>query len=311
MRLTLSTMNKMIFKIPDKLTAPNIRHFLTVSEPLFQMTDKMVPNVVFEIDKSQKVDLIGLILIYKFMEFSIRKNCFMQPKCDLPSNSVVYKEIERYGFRDIIFNFMRNKPADYDKLKPKTYSDELIIAPIFLQQNSNVDEVSQNCSEVCKYYGNNLDILEPVLTALGEIASNFRSHAVSDTESIIAAKGTKTNFEIACADTGDGIITTLSKSSSNKHFCKQKFDILLNSLSRGVSSKDKKKTNHMGSGLWLVNELVTAGKGSLYIFSEGAYVMNLAGSIRKGLCSYWKGTIVYINLPLYHLDKYKNVFNNI
>lgn len=298
------------FRIPDKFTAPNIRYFLSIAERLFYMVDKMVPDVSFVIDKANKFDLIGLILIYKFMEFSVRKSCFMQPHCDLPSKSTVYDELDKHGFRDIVFNFMKSKPADYDKLKTRHYN-ELIIAPIFLQRDSKIDEVSQKCTEVCTYYNNNYDILEPLLTALGEIASNFRAHAVSDTESIIAAKGTKKSFEIACADTGDGIISTLKNSNPTLFRSKSKCDILLSSLQKGISSKDKSKSNHMGSGLWLINELVSAGKGSLYLYSEGAYVLNLAGKLRKGLCPYWKGTIVYVNLPLFHIENYKIVFDNL
>ncbi len=74
----------------------------------------------------------------------------------------------------------------------------------------------------------------------------------------------------------------------------------------------------MGYGLWILNEIVTATKGRLHLYSEGAYVFNDFGKIKKGPCSFWQGTIIYISLPLVNpqslsdikgveFDKLKNI----
>ena len=42
---------------------------------------------------------------------------------------------------------------------------------------------------------------------------------------------------------------------------------------------------------------MTGLKGELHIYSEGAYYINHQGKIKRGECSYWKGTIIYVNLP--------------
>ena len=38
-------------------------------------------------------------------------------------------------------------------------------------------------------------------------------------------------------------------------------------------------------------------KGELHIYSEGAYYINRQGKVKRGECPYWKGTIIYVNLP--------------
>ena len=42
---------------------------------------------------------------------------------------------------------------------------------------------------------------------------------------------------------------------------------------------------------------MTGLKGELHIYSEGAYYINHQGKIKRGECSYWKVTIIYVNLP--------------
>ena len=54
----------------------------------------------------------------------------------------------------------------------------------------------------------------------------------------------------------------------------------------------------MGYGLWILNELVSLVRGRLHIYSEGAYVFNNYGKIKKGTCAFWKGTVIYVSLPL-------------
>ena len=46
---------------------------------------------------------------------------------------------------------------------------------------------------------------------MGEIAQNFKAHAVDDTDSILSVAGDKDKFEIACVDTGIGIILNSAK----------------------------------------------------------------------------------------------------
>jgi hypothetical protein len=133
-----------------------------------------------------------------------------------------------------------------------------------------------------------------LFTCLSEILLNFWEHAVDDNRSIIIADGTKKKIEIACADTGEGIITSLKTNPkySNMHDSK----ILSKALDIGATSKER--TNHMGYGLWIINEITNLVRGKLYIYSEGYFFKNDHGKVKSGSCAFWKGTIVYLNLPL-------------
>ena len=126
-------------------------------------------------------------------------------------------------------------------------------------------------------------------------ASNFHEHSNDKTNAILVASGNESNFKIACADTGVGIITSLRPALGREYERKEKFEILQKSLEKEVTSKHN--TNHTGCGLWLIDSFVTGLKGELQIYSEGAYYINHQGKVRRGVCPYWKGTIIYVNLP--------------
>lgn len=132
-----------------------------------------------------------------------------------------------------------------------------------------------------------------VFQCLSEVVINFWEHAIDDTKSILVAEGSKDYVKIACADTGKGIISTLGPTLEKGY---SKVDILLKSLEKEVTSKQN--TDHMGCGLWIIDELVAKAKGKLYIYSEGVYYKREFGDRMASVCSYWKGTIIYIFLPL-------------
>jgi len=47
-----------------------------------------------------------------------------------------------------------------------------------------------------------------------------------------------------------------------------------------------------------LNEIATRTGGRLHIYSEGAFYNNDFGKIKYKDCGYWKGTIIYLSLPL-------------
>lgn len=55
---------------------------------------------------------------------------------------------------------------------------------------------------------------------------------------------------------------------------------------------------HCGTGLWLVNELVTKLKGKLILHTGGYLYRNIQGKITTFASSYWQGTILYVRLPI-------------
>ena len=75
---------------------------------------------------------------------------------------------------------------------------------------------------------------------------------------------------------------------------------------RKITSKIE--NGHCGTGLWLVNEIVKRLKGKLIIHSEGYIYRNIQGKISTFASSYWKGTIVYIKIPIAEVSEIDNFF---
>ena len=85
--------------------------------------------------------------------------------------------------------------------------------------------------------------------------------------------------------------------------------LLGKAIEKGVSSKIS--SGHMGCGLWLVNEYVTKMKGYMCIYSESGYLVNKRGIVKCGESPYWKGTIIYVDIPLHKPSHLKEVFQSV
>lgn len=294
---------KTVYTTPQKFNNQNVKYFLKEAASMFKLVDKKVPNVLFQAANTKEASLVGLLLIYKFMEYSHGHNCFVHPTLDIDES--LFKELTTNGFKDFIKNVTSNIPIEYDRLK-FAKKQELFIAPVVLRrQNCNSSGV---VGKIAEYYSYDSRIAFTVLKCEDEIESNFISHAVSDSESVLVAQGDKNTFELVCADTGDGIISTLRSNIPNGGKL-SKHEILMKALEKGVSSKPDKSSFHMGYGLWFVNEIVKAAKGELLIFSEGAYYHTINGKIKKGECGFWKGTIICIKIPLYNREHIVSFLN--
>ena len=247
----------------------------------------------------KEVNILGVLLIYKFFEYSILEKCFSGPKCTLNQCNYLQKTLTRYGFKDMVDQFLKDKiPEDYS-MDFNQGKDGVFIAPMTLNRGQSKETTeARYSSKIRDYYSYNDTIVFIILQCLAEIASNFVEHAVSDTKSILVASGNKNYFEIACADTGDGIISTLGPVVGCRN--SQKYEIVEKSLVRGVSSK--LKSGHMGYGLWLIDVFTEAAKGDFCICSEGGYVYRRGHHIKRSNCGNWKGTIVYVRIPLTNMQ---------
>lgn len=296
-----------VFRGPAKFTLNSIEDFLKEYEIVFSWKEKMVPNVQMVFDNVQKIGMIGLLLIYKVIDFTYKNNCFKKPKL-FPSQELdnAWHEFE---FWELMKAYISNKDVTekaYKEFKVKV-DNQFIIAPQALLRNTTYTQEylqEEFLPKISNHYSYNDRIITNVFTCLSEILLNFWEHAVEDTKSIILANGNKSKVEIACADTGQGIISTLSKFYPNLKGYPE--EILAKSLERGVTSK--RHTYHMGYGLWIVNEIIKNNNSRLHIYSEGAYYKNDYGKVMVGRCGYWRGTIVYINLDITN-PKTPNDFN--
>ena len=111
---------------------------------------------------------------------------------------------------------------------------------------------------------------------------------ISGAENVLSITGD------SCQFSGNGIITSLEGMLDSKINTKPLK--LLKAVEKNITSKQN--TNHMGYGLYILNEIATRTGGRFHIYSEGAFYNNDFGKIKHDTCGYWKGTIIYLSLPL-------------
>ncbi|WP_441825634.1 hypothetical protein [Maribacter spongiicola] len=286
-----------LFEFPKILKPNSIYELLDSLEQAFSMEEKLIPDVVINLQKVKKTSLLGILLNYKFIEYTYKHNCFKKP--DLFVNDYIEKEWERYGFTNLLHSFVSNKDLterNYKNLKVQV-DDRFIIAPQALLRSKHYSDKflkSEFLPKIEEYYKKNDKVVSMIFLCLSEILLNFWEHAVDDTNSILVAEGNENHIEIACADTGNGIITTLNRVYENSTIDRP--GTLKKAVEKFVTSK--KMTNHMGYGLWILNQIALKTKGRFHIYSEGAFYRNDFGKELAKKCGYWKGTIIYLSLPL-------------
>ena len=285
-------------KIPIKCVADEILSFLKSVEVIFSWKNQKKPNVLFNLSEVRDIDILGLLLSYKIIEFCVENQCICNSH--LRTNEYVDKKLSEFKFQELLNSYLENRRADYTNLD-FIQGKKLFIAPFpLLRENAYTKSKIKDSyfPKIEEYYKEKSsdkkeNIASMIFQCFSEILLNFWEHAVNDTKSIIIANGNTDFVEIACADTGNGILSTLGPVLEG---CVTKDDILLKSLEMGVTSK--KDTYHMGCGLWIINQIINSTKGKLLLISEGQYVRNDFGKLFKGECPYWGGTIIYVFLSL-------------
>lgn len=292
-------MNK-FYSVPKQLNVSGALQFLRMAEDIFYIKGYRIPDVKLSLDMVNEIDIFGQLLIYKYVEFTTKNDCFFSPY--LITNPYVKEKLRESGFQNLLNAFINSKDIDYRKLDYQENGDSFFFAPIVLSRDSNISEKDRMTPKIENFFKNDPKIVSMAMTVIGEISLNFKEHAVMDTQSVMVVSGNRRKIEISCADTGVGIVSSLTNIYPN---IKKKEKLIEKATKKGVTSKTA--SNHMGFGLWIVNQLATLTNGLFYIFSEGAYFFNKHGKITSGQCSFWKGTIVYVNLPLSHPYTLKDI----
>jgi hypothetical protein len=271
--------------------------FLDALQPIFRIKSKSRPGVILDFTKVEKISIINLLVFFKLVEYSYDNDLFFMPKMD--TNYFMEERLNFFGFSPLLDAYVR-EGNEGDSLKSLSVRqiEGFLIAPQPLLRNDFSFRSKLNSiylPDIQKYYNSVTDAVSIIFTCLSELSLNFWAHAFGDNRSILMAYGNKNKIEIGCADNGAGIITTL-KQGSESVIDLDDISILLKALERGVTSK--KNTNHMGYGLWLISEIAKKMDGIFNLYSEGVYLSIKNGKIYSGKCGYWKGTIVYLSLPL-------------
>lgn len=286
-----------VFSAPKNFDQGRIEEFLNTAEPIFKMKNKLIPDVVFNLGKVNRCSVTALLIIYKFIDYTYHNYCFKKPNISV--SKYLEQSWDTYQFTDLIKAYIDNKDKterEYKKLKVEVHEDFLIAPQALLRNTTYTSEKlnSEFLPQIQKYYVGQDKAVNMIFTCLSELLLNFWEHAKKDSRSIIIASGDKNKIEISCADTGDGIVSTLGTSLSKKNLKPEQ--ILELALNKGETSKEL--TNHMGYGLWIVEEIVKLTKSRLHIYSQGAFVKNDYGKRISGRCGYWQGTIVTLILYL-------------
>lgn len=281
---------------PKKFNATSIITFINDCRDIYRLIDKEETGFYLNLGNVLKCDMIGVLLVYKVIEFSIKNKCFNGP---LYMMSPAFMEaMNKYGFTKLIIAYLADKNTaekEFAKLKVSV-TDDFIIAPhALLRHDRYSSEVlnSKYLPQIEKYYSYNKKTVSMIFQSFSEVLLNFWEHAVDDSQSIIVANGNKTTIEIACADNGKGILTTLTLANKQK---KDKLKTLISAVEKGVTSKDL--SNHMGYGLWIIDEIANRTKGRFHIYSEGFYYQREYTKVKYGTCGHWQGTVIYISLPV-------------
>jgi hypothetical protein len=297
---------------PKRFRANSIISFINDCQDIYRLPGKKEQNFLLDLSKVEECSMIGVLLIYKIIEFSITKQCFYNPMyfMDVPIRAA----LKKYGFENLILTYLADKKSvrnEFENLKISV-TNEFIIAPQALLRNDKYSSEILNKNylpQIEKYYLGQLKAVSMIFTCFSEILLNFWEHAVDDTQSIIVANGNKTNIEIACADNGKGVISSLSLAGKER---KNGIETLKSAVDKGVTSKDM--SNHMGYGLWIIDEISKRTNGRFHLYSEGYYYQREFNKIASGKCGFWQGTIVYLSIPLKNpitLFDIENPFDNI
>lgn len=259
----------------------------------FDYRQRRIPHFNLSFENTKNVDLLGVLLIYKFLEYSVTENCFMNPGVYIPD--FIKKKMKFYGFHDLVADLMSGNDTrkEFQRLKIDVKKD-FFIAPIALLKGTEYSNEILNQKyfpQISNYYDDEPKSLM-IFQMFTELYSNFISHAEDETKSIMVAHGDNTSIEIACADTGIGIVSSLKQIYPK---CTD-FELISKAVSKGITSKPK--SNHMGYGLWYIDEVVKRTNGRLHIITGTNYYKRLGEKSWLTTASNWQGTVVYLNVPL-------------
>jgi len=280
-------------------------------EPMFKANKKLLPVVEFDLFKMRKISILGTLILYKLLDHSYRNQCFKEHQFG-GDKKFLESVFQIYGFTELFKSYFgNNMPNDnisrYIKIRTQP---NFIIAPQSLSR-TNFADYNNHLQKTFvpalnRFYSSNPDAVSMMLTCISEIMANYWQHATDKYNSLLVAEGSKDIIEISCIDTGIGIVSSMESSKLFKvGLSKEK--LLNKALTKGVSSKPN--TNHMGYGLWIIDEIVSRTKGVLHIYTQGVYYKNERGQKWTEKGGFWNGTILYLQLPLSNPVTHSQLFS--
>ena len=277
--------------LPDNVGVNYIMTIIRKMNIFYQYANAQLPGFILYFSGVKRVDILGVLLLYKFLEYSILKNCFINPTTiDI---KVINPQIKEFGFESLIascYTESKRMEDEYNKLQSRI-TNKFLVSPISIYKGLVArDDIERNCfNSISQFYGTG-SVSDMIFMVVSELIGNFYSHSEDESRSIIVAYGTNDYVEIACADSGKGIVESLrpyGESSDDSLIMKKAFQ-------KYVSSKPG--TDHMGYGLWIIDETVKRNGGKMIAYSQNVYYERVGSKVRVVHSPLWKGTIVYLKL---------------
>lgn len=290
--------------VPKYFTYPNLPKFLSDISPYFGYIKKEEEGFILDVSNIKSISLFGQLLLYKFVSFTAENKCFRGPTIHgLYENPLLRVELTKSGFWQIIITYVNNPDnqraitKSYQNLKPSIQND-FILAPLKLLRTETTSRShleNEYFSKIFSFYDTSK--ASTICFCLGELLTNFWSHAKEDTGTIMVAKGNRDSIDIFFADTGEGIINSFIVSDS-KYKRYNKSSIMQLAIEKNITSKPN--TSHLGMGLYMINCIAQNNKNSIFriISDEVEYTQthNKSGVVKK--VPFWKGTITYLHLDI-------------
>lgn len=285
--------------LPKNLKLNFITSIINDINFIFYLDGKEENEFILDLKQINKVDIVGIIVLFKFIEYSVSKKCFKNPLIEGQNERAIAEAIKFYGFDNLLKDYVKERNVEKSLLSLEIKEkDSFLVAPQALIRNSpqsknNFDKRVK--IELEKFYNINAgNSIETILQCTAEISSNFFNHAEKDTKSIILAKGNKDYFEIVSSDTSEGILNTLRRNVKYKNY--NDYDLLNKAFEKEVTCKPD--SNHMGFGLWLLSEVTKEYNGILEVLTDNLRFTIKSGKTKVSQIPFWKGTIVYLKIPI-------------
>lgn len=280
--------------ISKKYTENNITELISKLNFAFKNVGKLQKGYRLQVKvEDNEFTAISALVIYKFISFVLDNKCLDKPS----SNPKLLDLFSKFHMHDLLEAYLGNKKEIgklYSKITPVVRKDFFIAPhPISRTEIANHQDLEKKYYKTIKEYYKDYDqgVIDCIKTCIVEISSNFYYHAEDD-KSILMSEGTTNKVEIVCVDTSQGVIETMKSTFPNK----TDEQLLIMAFMRRVSSKID--SNHCGTGLWLVNEIVTKLKGKLILHTNGYIYRNIQGKITIFASTNWKGSILYVKIPI-------------
>lgn len=129
-----------VFKTPEVFNHLHIKDFLESIKDLFLLYGKQVPDVFFDVSGTERINIIGALLVYKFLDYSVHNHCFFSPKTNISTKNtknIITSELISMGFKKLVEeNFKEPIPLD----KELIFQDngDCFISPTVLDKDTAI-----------------------------------------------------------------------------------------------------------------------------------------------------------------------------